>query len=86
MGVVKNGFQGFGKLVIGLGVLGGGISWLATFIYFLSEEEVVLAALTFLAPPSTIVTAFVANSALGILGVASLGAMFLGAAMAGDSL
>jgi len=86
MGAIKSGFQGFGKLVIGLGFLGGGLSWLITFIYFLREEEMVLAALTFLAPPSTIVTAFVANSALGILGVASLGAMLLGAAMAGDSL
>lgn len=86
MGAIRTGANGLGKFLMGLGFVGGGANWLSTFIFFLMEEENALAALTFFAPPAAFITAFVADTALGILGVASIAAILLGGALAGDSL
>lgn len=60
-----------------IGYLGTGGAWLATCGYFLVEEEGVLLAISFFAPPAAIVTSFVATPTLGIIGIVGFASIFL---------
>jgi len=66
-----------GNLLGAIGYLGVGGAWLLTCGYFLREEEGVLLAISFFAPPAAIVTSFVATPVLGFIGLAGFVSFFL---------
>lgn len=72
--------EALGGLFRIVGYLGVGVAWLLTCFYFLREEEGVLLAITFFAPPAAVVTSFVAMPALGIIGIVGYLSFFVAGA------
>lgn len=70
--------KSIGSLLTIVGFIASGGAWLLTCGYFLVEEEGVLLAISFFAPPAAIVTSFVATPVLGFIGLGGFALFFLG--------
>ncbi len=70
-----------GKILMGLGVVGGVVVWLLTCIAFFSNGDTVLGLIALLVPPADIVLPFLISPQLGLIGLGSIALFWIGGAM-----
>jgi hypothetical protein len=67
-----------GHFLIVIGFIGGGIVWIATTVYFFSNDETFLGLLSFFVPPSAAILPWVVSTTLGIASIGSAVSLLIG--------
>lgn len=82
---MNSALKSIGGLLMGIGFVVGGITWIVTTAIFFSDGNNFLGLVSLLIPPSEIVLPWVISPTLGFASLASTGCLIIGAVCRGQS-
>jgi hypothetical protein len=82
---MNSALKSIGGLLMGIGFVVGGITWIATTAIFFSDGNNFLGLVSLLIPPSEVVLPWVISPTLGFASLTSTGCLIIGAVCSGKS-